>query len=171
MARIDAGGEVVAAADEVERGGGEVAGRLEGEGVEQHAVDGEVAAEDVLAGAGGEADGVGAAAVGVGAVGAEGGDLGGDVRSAGLRRADEDDAEVGSDREGAGKRASDLVGRGGGGDVVVLWGEAEEEVADAAAGEEGLMAGGAERARDAERGGVLRCRICHTPLPLTDLRH
>ena len=45
----DAGGEVFAAMDEVERGGGGVAGGFEGEGVEEHAVDGEVAAEDVFA--------------------------------------------------------------------------------------------------------------------------
>ena len=55
--------------------------------------------------------------------------------------ADQDDAEVRADGEGLREERDDLVGGGGGGDVVVLGREAEEQVADAAAGEEGLVAG------------------------------
>ena len=118
--------------------------------VEEHAVDGEVAAEDVFAGVGGELDGVGAAAVGVAAVGAEGGDFGGDVVVG-----DDDDAEVGADGLGAGEELLDERGGGAGGDVEVFGGEAEEEIADAAAGEIGLVAGGGEGLDDGGGGAVL----------------
>ena len=69
--------------------------------------------------------------------------------------ADQDYAEVGADGEGLGKQRDDLVGRGGGGDVVVLGVDAEQQVADAAAGEVGLMAGLAQGERDAQGGGIL----------------
>ncbi len=52
----------------------------------------------------------------------------------------------------------DGVGGGAGGYVEVLRGEAEKEVANTAAGEEGLVAGGAEGAGDVERGGVGRVK-------------
>ena len=58
------------------------------DGVEEHSVDGEVAAENVFAGVGGVTHCVRTAAIGVGAVGAEGGDLGGDVLLVELRSAD-----------------------------------------------------------------------------------
>ena len=47
----DAVAEIVFAADVVEDGGGEIAGLAMEDGVEHHAVDGEVAAEDVFLGA------------------------------------------------------------------------------------------------------------------------
>ena len=72
----DLGGEVGAASYVVERGCCCIVGFFVDGWVEQHAVDGEVAAEDVFAGVGGELDGVGAAAVAVGSVVAEGGDFG-----------------------------------------------------------------------------------------------
>jgi hypothetical protein len=144
-----AAGEVVSATDEVEGGGAGVAGLVVEEGVEEHAVEGEVAAEDVFGGGGGEADLVGSAAVGVGTVVAEGGDLGGvGVVS------DEEDAEVGADGEGVGEEGEDLFRGGGGGDVEVPGGEAEQEVADAASGEECLVAGLEEGAGDVEGGLV-----------------
>ena len=89
-------GEVFASVDEVEQRGLRVVLGIgvEGDGVEQHPVDGEVAPEDIVFGRSGEADCIRTAAVGVGAVVAEGGHFGGDVRLAGLRGADEDDAEV-----------------------------------------------------------------------------
>ena len=46
----EVGGQVVAAVDEVEDCGLQVSGFFVGGGVEQHAVDGEVAAEDVFSG-------------------------------------------------------------------------------------------------------------------------
>ena len=70
--------------------------------------------------------------------------------------ADEHDAEVGAYGEGFREEGEDLVGGGGGGDVEVLGGEAEEEVADAAAGVEGLVAGVAEGAGGREGGAVVR---------------
>ena len=112
-------------------------------GVEEHAVDGEVAAKDVFAGVGREADGVGAAAVGVGSVVTEGGDLSGDgVVFSVVWFADEDYAEVGAYGEGffVGEEVEDDVGRGAGGYVVVLGFDAEEDVAYAASGEESSMA-------------------------------
>ena len=132
---------------------------LEDSGVEQHAVDGEVAAEDVFAGVGGEADGVGAAAVGVGSVVAEGGDFGGDgfVLSV-VWFTDEDYAEVGAYGEGllVGEEAEDDVWRGTRGYVEVLGFEVEEDVAYAASGEEGLVAGGAQNLDDVACGDVVR---------------
>lgn len=54
---------------------------------------------------------------------------------------DDDDAEVGTDFVGAREEFEDLRGSGGGGDVVVFGGVSEEGIADAAAGEEGGVAG------------------------------
>jgi len=168
----DAGGEVFAAVNEVERGGGGVS---RCERVEEHSVDGEVAAEDVFAGIGGVTHGIRPSAVGVSAVRAEGGDLDhpseprplaggpgfcGDLLFVEVL-ADEDDAEVGADGEGLGEEGDDLLGGGGGGDVEVLGREAEQQVADAAAGEEGLVAGVAQAAGDGERGAIRRTRWTH----------
>ena len=86
MARTIRRGEVVAAADVVERGCMRDRRSLRTRWVEQHAVDGEVAAQDVFARVGGESDRVRAAAVGVGAVVAESGDFGGDARCRRLAR-------------------------------------------------------------------------------------
>ncbi len=58
----------------------------------------------------------------------------------------------------AGKEAEDDVGGGRGGDVVVLGGEAEQEVAYAAAGEVGLVACGAQCLGDVAGCEVLRVR-------------
>ena len=41
--------------------------------------------------------------------------------------------------KGAGEHGEDDVGSSGGGDVVVLWLAADEEIADAAAGEIGIV--------------------------------
>ena len=162
----DSGGEVFAAVDVVEGCGGGIVGLVEEDGVEEHAVDGEVAAEDVLFRRGGEADGVGAAAVRVRAVVAEGGDFGGGLEAVD-RLDDEDDAEVGPHGAGLAEEGGDLRRRGGGGYVVVAGGEAEEEVADAAAGEVGLVAGFAEGPGDEEGGlvvGVVMEVAAHVPM-------
>ena len=60
-----------------------------------------------------------------------------------------------ADGEGLGEESDDLLGRGGGGDVVVLGREAEQEVAHASTGEEGLMAGVAQAADEVERGAIV----------------
>ena len=119
--------EVIAAADEVDE--------VTGERVEEHAIDGEVAALGVGF-RGGEDDVVRAAAVEVGAVGAEGGDF-----EEVAVEVDDDDAEVSADELGAGEEGEDLVRGGAGGDVVVVGLAAEEFVADAAACEVGGVAG------------------------------
>ena len=61
-----------------------------------------------------------------------------------------------ADGEGLGEEGDDLIGRGGGGDVEVLGREAEQQVAHASAGEEGLVARVAQAAGDGERGEILR---------------
>lgn len=148
----DAVAEIFAAVDVVEEGGLQGFGRdgvlgWELEWIEEHAVDGEVAAEDVLFGVVGECDLRWVAAVEVGAVAAEGGDFGEDgLVVDGL--ADEDDTEVSADGEGLGEEVEDDGGTCVGGDVVVLGGEVEEEVANAAAGEVGLVAAVAEGTDD-----------------------
>ena len=138
----DAGGKIGLTAYQIEDGGGGegdgvVGVVFKGDGIEEHAVDGEVAALDVVSGVGGEADAVGAAAVGVGSVMAEGGDLGWGL--AFYFAHDEDDAEVGTYLEGTGEESGDLRGGGAGGDVEIFRSEVEEEIANAAAGEECLM--------------------------------
>ena len=55
-----------------------------------------------------------------------------------------------------GKSFCTTVGRGAGGDVEVLWLEAEQEIADAAAGEVGLMACGSQGQHDVACGDVAR---------------
>ncbi len=163
MARRIFAARSAAAANEVEGRGRGVAGCFKGDGVEQHAVDGEVAAEDVFAGVGGEADGVGAAAVAVGSVVAEGGDLGGDACIA-----DEDDAEVRADGEGLWEELLHDVRGGAGGYVEVLGLVAEQEIADASAGEVGLMARGAQGKDDVAGCEVLRVGVerCGHDCPL-----
>ena len=90
---------------------------------------------------------------------AEGGDFGGDgfVFSV-VWFTDEDYAEVSADGEGffVGEEAEDDVGCGAGGYVEVLWFEVEEDVADAASSEEGLVACGAQNLDDVACGGVVR---------------
>ena len=136
----DAGVEVGAAPD--------VVGDFAGAGVEEESVDREVAAEDVGAGVG-EGDGGRVAAVEVGRFGAEGGDF--DVFAG--RGDDGDDAKGLADGDGGGEEGFDLVGEGRGGDIPVVWGAAEEEVADASADEPGFVAGGAEGTDDGGREG------------------
>jgi hypothetical protein len=142
------GGEIGSTADQIEDGGVEIAIALEAGDVEEHAVDGEVAAEDVFARVKRKADGVGPATVTIGSVVAEGGDFDSGLLALGgvFRRfvADQDDAEVGSDRESfaaeAGEEGYDLAGGGGGGDIVVVGRTAEQEIANGPSGEEGLEA-------------------------------
>ncbi len=126
---------------------------LVGDGIEEEAVDREVAALGIVLGVG-ECDAVGMAAVGVGGVGAERGDF--DL-AGGARAEDRDDAERGADGERAAmaEEIADLIGRGARGDVVVFGGEAEEFVANAAAGPERFEAGSAELLGDFEGEGAL----------------
>lgn len=122
------------------------------EGIFEEGVDGEVAAEDVLAGVGFEGDGLGAAAVAVGVVGAEGGDL-----DFGIAIAEQNDAEVGADFEGAGEEFLEPGGGRAGGEVVVIDGEMEEAVADTAADEEdefARVAKGGGEAQGESAGGI-----------------
>jgi hypothetical protein len=85
---------------------------------------------------------------------------------------DKNYSEVRSDGKGAREEVEDDVGRGRGGYVVVTGLAAEEQVADAAAGEITLMASGAqgrddlqgriELGRDGEHGCYIHCRPrCH----------
>ena len=106
------------------------------EGIEKHAVDGEVAALGIFLG-GGEGDGGGAATVEVGAVDAKGGDF-----KNVIVQAESDDAEgfalgIG----GFGEEGLDLVGGGGGGDIDIGIGALEEGIADATSGVDGDVAG------------------------------
>ena len=141
-----AAGEVGASANKVEHPFVQVGH----EGIEQHAVDGEVAARYIFAGVERETHGVRAAAVQVGAVVAEGCDLGGWA----LLPQHKDDAEVRAHLQGAGEERGDLRRGGIGGDVEVLGLDAEEQIADAAAGEEGRVAGMPQRPDDAAGDGL-----------------
>ena len=156
----DAGGEVVLAADEVEDGFGADVGlrALVGEagGIEEHAIDGEIAPEHIFTRVDREADSIGAASVQVSAVIAEGGDFGGDGLAVDLGKY-KNDAEVSADGLSARKEGGDAVGRGAGGYVEVLGLETEEEVADAAAGKVGLRSGRAQRLAMSAGGGECGC--------------
>lgn len=114
--------EIRAAADEIEN--------FTGVRIHHEAIDGEIAADRVLAGAAFEMNAGGAAAVSVIAITAKRGHL--DLRTG---VADQDDAKVGADRAGAGEQIQDFGGRGVGGNVEILWGTPEQEVANAAADE------------------------------------
>jgi hypothetical protein len=93
---------------------------------------------------------------------AKGGDLSGDFAAVDFV-ADQDYAEVGSDGEGLGEECDDLVRSGGGGYVVIFGRQAEQQIADASAGEERLMAGVAQRSGDGVRCAVLWGRRKHRP--------
>ena len=104
------------------------------DGVEEHAVDGEVAALGVEF-RGRKRDGLGPPAIDVDAIRAERGHLDREVLSIVAARADHfDDAERGTDRNGTAEQVRDLLRPGVGGNVVVVGREAEEFVAHAAAG-------------------------------------
>ena len=146
----DAIAEIVAAADVVEHGGRQLPVlALDAKRVEHHAVDGEVAAENVFRAVAEKRTASGGGRR-VGAIGAEGGNLGDNfARAAWVARlvdvlADEDDAEVGADSEGLREQGEDGVGMRGGGNVEVLRLDPEKHVAYAAAGEVGFVARGAE---------------------------
>jgi hypothetical protein len=126
-----------------------------GEGVEEEAIAGEIASAGIFFG-GGEADGVGMSAIGVVAIGAEGGDF--DLLAV---AADEHDAEGEADLLAVGEKAEYLVGRGGGGDIVIFGGVAHEMIADAAAGEIGGVSGVAEGFEDGECGILCICGKSH----------
>ena len=160
----DAVAEIVAAADVVENGGGQAAGLALEDGVEHHAVDGEVAAEDIFLRRRGEADFGGVAAVEVGDVGAKCSNLGdnfaGVAGCGGIVEvlADQNDAELGADGEGLREHGEDDVRMRAGGNVEIFRLDAEEHVAHAAAGEVRLVAGGTEPDDDVlggELGGVI----------------
>ena len=75
----------------------------------------------------------------IGSITAEGGNLEGSALNN-----DKDDPEMGSDFIGTGKEGDDLVGTGGGGEVVVLWFFTEEMVAHATTGKIDLVPGVSE---------------------------
>jgi hypothetical protein len=155
----DAGAEIALAADVIENSGGEIAGLPVEHGVEHHAVDGEVTTENVFAGARGEAHLGGVAAVEVGYVRAKCSNLGDNFVTINIV-ADKNHTEVGADGEGAGKHGENRVWMGAGGYVEVLWGDAEEEISDAAAGEVSLVARCAELIDDALCRDLCRCFHC-----------
>ena len=105
------------------------------EGIEKHAVDGEVAALGIFLG-GGEGDGGRAATVEVGAVDAEGGDFEDVIVDAEADYAEGFALRVG----GFGEEGLDLVGGGGGGDIDIGIGALEEGIADASSGVDGDVA-------------------------------
>jgi hypothetical protein len=169
----DSKSEVSASAHEIQHSSIEVTVGVVGDRVEQQAVDGEVAALDIFARVGGKTNCVGASTVRVGTVVAKGGDFGGDVGCVGLRGANEDYAEVGSDGECLREKCDDLVGGGRGGDVVIFRRQAEQEVTDAATGKESLVASLAQGACDGQRGKILwvgRAAQVYPPPPLKRLK-
>ena len=113
----------------------------------EHAVDGEIAAGGVLFG-GVKRDHLGAASVEVLVVGAEGGDFEGVAVFH-----DKDDAEVGADRLGVGKKFLHFVRFGRGGNVIIVGMESKKFVAHAAAGKIGGVAGLLQAAGNVGRGG------------------
>jgi hypothetical protein len=117
--------------------------QLSGDGVEEQAVDGEIAPAGVGLGVA-EGDVLGMAAILVIGLGAEGGHL---EFMAGFE--DNDDAEFAAHGNGARKKGFNLGGQGGGRDVVILGFAAEKAVADAAADPVRGVAGRLKSADDA----------------------
>ena len=64
---------------------------------------------------------------------------GGDLKLIGSDE-DDDDAEVGTNGHGSGNEFLDILWACTGGDIEVVWGDVHELVANASAGEEGLVA-------------------------------
>ena len=126
--------EVVPAADEVEE--------AVIDGVEEEAIDGEVAAFGVFLG-GGELNFGGSSAIEIDAVVAEGGDF-----DDAWANADEDDAERLTDGLGVAEEGPNLRRQGVGGNVVILGFQAKQQVAHAAAGKIGYVARIAQGADD-----------------------
>jgi hypothetical protein len=102
----------------------------------EQGVDRKVAAADIFADIGLEADFGGVAAIEVAGLGAVGCDL-----DLGSVPADEEDAEVGSRLPGVGEQASEDRRRRGGGEVEVVKREAKKAVADVTADEPRFIAG------------------------------
>lgn len=127
------------------------------EGVVEESVDGEIAALGVLSGRA-ELDGVGVSAVGVGFIAAEGGDF--DVTGR-FGSQDGDNAEGGPDGQSAAvtEDLSDLFGGSAGSDVIIVGAASEELIADAPAGQDGLVAGLGEPADQLDGKFSLRCRF------------
>jgi len=111
--------------------------------VHQEAVDGEVAAQNVLAGIGFIIHAGGSAAIGIGVIAAEGGHFHG-----GRFAAYQHDAEMRADEIGIRKHRGDFLGPGAGGDVEILGGNSQQQVAHAAAHQKGLVARAAEGGYD-----------------------
>lgn len=122
-------------------------------GVEEEAVDGEVAALGVAL-SGGECDVLGMAAIFVFAVGSEGGHF-----EFVAVFDDKDDAELDADRDGVGKESLDGFGTGIGGDVVVFWRLTQEHIPYASACKVGGVASFAEAADDVGGSGLHGIRI------------
>ncbi len=122
-------------------------------GIEEEAIDREVAALGVVL-RGGESDAVGVPAIGVLSIDSERGDF--DL-SGGSRAEDSDYAERGPDRERAAvaEKFADLIGCGARGDVIIFGHEAEQFVADAAAGPKRFEVCGAQLLRDLNGEGAL----------------
>ncbi len=107
------------------------------------AVDGEVAAQDVLARIGFEAHRGRAAAIGVVAIAAEGGDL-----HAGAVAAHQHHAEMRAHAPGAREQLQQALGRRVGGHVEILGLGAQQQIAHTTAHQPSLVAGLAERGDD-----------------------
>ncbi len=148
--------EVAKTIDKIKDGCAHVSPARELHGVEQHAVDGEVAAEDVLPGGASVMDGVWPAAIAIAAVTAEGSDFGKNFRGPVCFR-HQHDTEVSAHGEGAGKHPEHTVRGGAGGDIEVGGLAAQQEIAHASAGEICGVAGSAEMFDNA-RGRLLTCR-------------
>lgn len=95
------------------------------QGIEEEAIAGEVAALGIFLGAS-EADSVGMSAIGICAVLAEGGDF--DVK---LPLPNKNDPKGCPDLLATREKAEDIVGAGGGGNIVILGRSAHETIADA----------------------------------------
>jgi hypothetical protein len=117
------------------------------DGIAEEAVHGEVAPFRILL-SGGKSHALGMAAIFITAVRAKRGHL--DMM---LTVSHDDYTEVRPDGEGSRKQCDDLIGRGTGGDIEVLWLTPEQQIPDAAARKQGLMTGVAEFLDDACGGG------------------
>jgi len=129
------------------------------DGIKEHAVDGEVAAEGVFLG-GAEHDGFWMAAIKRANLFAEGSHLDGL-----LAVDDRDDAEGLSDRDGFWEEGFDLFGKGIGGNIVVLGLAAEQAVPHAASCEKGKKALGLQCLDHLECCIFLLDDFVHIPFP------
>jgi len=156
----DAEAQIVLASDIIENRRGQVARLPVEHRVEQHAVDGEVAADHVFASTRGKTHLAGVAAVEIRYVRPKCSHFGDNFQAPALEIgvfANQNHAKVGADGKGAWKQGQHVLRMRAGGNIEILRSDPEQQIADASTGEVSLMACRPQRHHDALCRDLCRC--------------